>query len=487
MKAIGEGTRERKKSVYGPGGRSVGGEARRAQLRTVTPPKEDKPPPKKVTFRLPPKKAPVVMAPPADDDDMPEPGGHPKDLKAVAEANGRKVPTNPLAALAAQAARLAAISEQGAVQMPEGARQAVPESTDFLAEGFKPKRAIDRPTRTREEELEGLKKLRFKLPILRTQRVIEYAPEPEPELDPATEINALEMGAVLEEKKEEPEKQLMLFEVGPPAPIEKKTAEEEGRVIRRKPPVVEEIPAGITKYNERQTYEVARLMGGIPGVVCDNCPIAERCEHVKENATCVYDEDLNGLTSRDLDNVVPTLEMIADLQKQRAMRAVMHEARSSGGQLDVRVTRQLEVAAMAVERVATWKQPQQQAATRSIIVTQQGGAQPQGGLLQRLMSGIAGNLPAAQNSELPLHEPVTTIEVKETVPMSTNPDLPLGSFEERPDALMPYVRTVEAPQESTPTDTIPLAPCENPANVNARGTNHGNASEGTGGTEEYRT
>jgi hypothetical protein len=122
----------------------------------------------------------------------------------------------------------------------------------------------------------------------------------------------------------------------------------------------------------------------------------------------------------------------------------MHESRSAGGQLDVRVTRQLEVAAMAAERVARYKAPQQQTATRSVTVTQQGGAQPQGGLLQRLMSGIAGDLAKPTASELPLHEPVvTTVEMKEVVPVSVNPDLPVGSFEERSDALMPYVRTAK--------------------------------------------
>ena len=91
MKRPGEGERERKKSVYGEGGRNVGGNARRANLKFGTKP---------AAINRPSASAPKLIAKPKPEyvDDLPEPGGHPRSLTEAAEAKGRTRPRPSYAA-----------------------------------------------------------------------------------------------------------------------------------------------------------------------------------------------------------------------------------------------------------------------------------------------------------------------------------------------------------------------------------------------------
>ena len=82
----------------------------------------------------------------------------------------------------------------------------------------------------------------------------------------------------------------------------------------------------ITNYNERQEHEVAMIMGQTTTVVCNTCAVAERCEEFKENAVCAFDDYFSGLSSRSIENLIPSMEMLADLQSKRAMRGAFMEA-----------------------------------------------------------------------------------------------------------------------------------------------------------------
>ena len=113
------------------------------------------------------------------------------------------------------------------------------------------------------------------------------------------------------------------------------------------------------------------------------------------------DGDFGGLTSRREDNLLPRQELIADLQMKRAVKAVFFESRKAGGQLDPAVSRQLEVAAAATERVRQLKQPLLQKASQSVTVMQKSQASGGGGILSRL---FANAMPQPQPT-LALNEP----------------------------------------------------------------------------------
>ena len=167
----------------------------------------------------------------------------------------------------------------------------------------------------------------------------------------------------------------------------------------------------ITPYTERQELSVGRLMGGgglgLPGIACNGCAAAESCPAFKENSACAYEEDFSALPTRDLSNLIPRLEVIADMQFKRGMHAAYVERRKSGGQILPEVTRQLEIAAAAAERVARLKTPQQKNAASpiSVIVQQNNGGSSGGGLVSRLMAGVQGKLstPEANSGEITIN------------------------------------------------------------------------------------
>jgi hypothetical protein len=141
-------------------------------------------------------------------------------------------------------------------------------------------------------------------------------------------------------------------------------------------------------------------MLSVPGVVCNNCAIAETCPKFQENHACYFDESLEGLSSRDESNLIPTLELIADTHKKRAFRGLILE-NAQGGQLDPNVSRQLELAASSALRVAELKRPvvQQQPTQSLSIVAQQtgggdGGGERPGGLIQMLMEKVLAKPPS---------------------------------------------------------------------------------------------
>jgi hypothetical protein len=155
-----------------------------------------------------------------------------------------------------------------------------------------------------------------------------------------------------------------------------------------------DVSAGFTPYNERQELEAGMLLGGIPGIACNGCAAAESCPEFQENATCAYDDYFSGLSTRDVNNLLPRMEVIADLQFRRGMHAVFVERRKSGGQILPEVTRQLEIAAVAAERVARLKTPQHRDMRAPVVVVNnvQGGPSG-GGLVSRLLAGVTGALP----------------------------------------------------------------------------------------------
>jgi hypothetical protein len=181
----------------------------------------------------------------------------------------------------------------------------------------------------------------------------------------------------------------------------------------------------LTPYSEDQELDILGIMD-LPGVVCNNCPMSEKCPEYKPDNKCAYDSDMAGLTSRNVDNFLPTLEALADIQKKRALRMFLIESRVAGGQADPNVTRLLEVAAQAAERVARYKQPTVHAAKQSISVIAQGAQSVAkgGGLIAKLMAGVTGSAPTSSGeivlNEAPQQESLAVVMTTE------NPILPDG-------------------------------------------------------------
>ena len=501
----GEGTRERKPSKYGEGGRQVGGEARKAQLRLAklgakplsASPKQGasssavsipKVSPIKTTTG-PSRGSSSAGLTEAEEDSLFEATNDPGD-RDVPDPGDHPVGSNPSAF-----SKLQALVKRSGNSPNQEAASAAPTpaviSGHELDELFEKKAEVERPTRASEEQREKTAKARAKLPILK--------------LPPRKVIKPIESMTLAELREEAKRRNITVAQLTgeepmpskgeascecppeghtPGCPSDKltrlagteKPAETEGEISPKDMPKREDTkegregdtqgggtegtvsvyvsrdgvdssndeksgragsPPGIeeeelpeptnvvsralsrrdlqTGYSGSQEDQIANMLS-LPGVTCDHCPMAEKCPEYKANHTCAYDEDLKGLSSRDANNVLPFLETVADVQSSRAMRAYMMEQRMTGGILDPNVTRQLEVAAAARERVLKYKLPVMQANSRSISVVQSGGNQEQGpGMISKLLASMTGSPPPPSPGEvLTLNPaPITAVIVEE--------------------------------------------------------------------------
>lgn len=464
---IGEGTRERRPSKYGEGGREVGGNARRHALKgSVSGTAKAKSSSAVRGGSVPP--STLVSVP--DEDGMPEPGGHPARLIQRARDAGYKSPTddNAFARLKRMSQALAeghtleAHDVEEAAAAPVTGKLSAPTDLDHL---FDKPVEVDRPTRVRAEALSKLAKSRARLPILRrptkhidaggshgrdehgdeveraavgaaTKGAIDAGREgpggrgdvaSSPYIDPrqlslfpdtplSNEITdpqaVLDGKLLLSGEGQGAEASLVQTTSEAPLPSTAATTNGEPKGTAHTSPSTGTDDtgdeAGVTAYTEDQELDIMGILD-MPGVVCDNCPMAEHCPAYQPAHKCAYDEDYAGLTTRNVSNFIPTLELLADIQKKRAMRGVMMESRLAGGQLDPNVTRQIEVAASAAERVMRYKAPTTKSANSSITVVAQGnGIAKGGGILSKLLSGSGID---GAPGELTLNPPQDTIVV----------------------------------------------------------------------------
>jgi hypothetical protein len=93
--------------------------------------------------------------------------------------------------------------------------------------------------------------------------------------------------------------------------------------------------------------------------------------------------------------------MLADLQAERALRGALAERVMGGGTLDPAVSRQIEIAAAAAERVARIKAADRGTQTLTVVAQGPGALGKGGGILSKLMAGIGA--PQTGQGELVLH------------------------------------------------------------------------------------
>lgn len=356
---IGQGDRVRKPSVYGEGGRQVGGEARRAMIKRGIKPGAAKP---GVKIERPSTKPGVRDVPPA--------GGHPASLRP-----GVRMPWSSQVKIEEPIDVFGGSNEEDDPVEEAGShdpQDRLTSSAKRLNMFFETRVESEREERSAIEQAALVEKAKRRTFILRKPAVKAAPMEEQPEAVDTAQLSLFDAPATAMVK----------------APVYLPVVSSEPRNAIAQAMHEE---AQVTPYTTEQESQIASIMG-TPGVICNACNMSENCPQFKEGATCAYDSDLQGLSSRDVNNILPSLEVIADLQKKRALRAVMVEARQANGQLDPMTTRQLEVAAAAAERVLKYKLPMQQTMQRSVAVVSQAQGQAQGGgLLQKLMSGIMGN------------------------------------------------------------------------------------------------
>lgn len=91
-------------------------------------------------------------------------------------------------------------------------------------------------------------------------------------------------------------------------------------------------------------------MQSLPGVVCSNCAIQGECPKYEEGAACFFTDRFGALEVRNMDHLMAMREWLLDKQKVRVARSFMQEDLTGGGQIDPRVSQEMDrLARMIVE------------------------------------------------------------------------------------------------------------------------------------------
>ena len=152
-------------------------------------------------------------------------------------------------------------------------------------------------------------------------------------------------------------------------------------------------------YIERELQEVR---SGLPALGCSNCAVSGECPEYQEGGGCFFEPLFKKLPVRDLDSQLAHIEHLLEWDKERTLRAMLAERLTAGGQIDPRVSSQLDshIARLKDFAALTKRGGAPRAPMGSATLTARGP-----GLLAQIFGGA---LPAgsSQVSEIPLNEPV---------------------------------------------------------------------------------
>lgn len=151
--------------------------------------------------------------------------------------------------------------------------------------------------------------------------------------------------------------------------------------------------------------QLRRVQKGLPATECSNCAISGDCKEYKEGAACYYDKLFRLLPVRDIDAVVAYIENFLEMDKSRTYRAMITEALTTGGQLDPRVSAQIDGHLQRVflyhEKLKQIQGPRAPGVNASIHARGPG-------VLQQLFGGIMNK---GHSHELPLNDEKSVDEV----------------------------------------------------------------------------
>jgi len=110
----------------------------------------------------------------------------------------------------------------------------------------------------------------------------------------------------------------------------------------------------------------------LPVLACDSCSISGDCPEFKQGYECAFLPLFQGLSTREDANIVPMMEAIVDVNMQRTMIATLQERLTAGGQLDPRVSAQMQSMLNQLERVKAMKSQKTEGGSK-ITVEERGG------------------------------------------------------------------------------------------------------------------
>lgn len=86
---------------------------------------------------------------------------------------------------------------------------------------------------------------------------------------------------------------------------------------------------------------ISEVFDNLPRLACSTCSIAEDCPEFRDGYVCAFDDMFKQLSTRSVENIMPIMQKLVDTNVQRTMQAVLQERLVAGGQLDSRVSAQL--------------------------------------------------------------------------------------------------------------------------------------------------
>lgn len=79
----------------------------------------------------------------------------------------------------------------------------------------------------------------------------------------------------------------------------------------------------------------------LPRVECDVCNLADECPQYRASSVCAYNEVFDQFDTRNSDDVLALQQALVEVDKDRTMMAILQERLTTGGQIDPRVTQQM--------------------------------------------------------------------------------------------------------------------------------------------------
>lgn len=124
-----------------------------------------------------------------------------------------------------------------------------------------------------------------------------------------------------------------------PEKAPERTKSEIGGPLAEKPIEVDGMHLPVMNHGQPN---MERLRKGQAGFVCDTCAIADTCPVSSHNGVCKLSKDWEGFDTRNADHIMGALSTMLDIDKNRTFMAMYQEQVQTGGQLDRRVSEQLD-------------------------------------------------------------------------------------------------------------------------------------------------
>lgn len=145
----------------------------------------------------------------------------------------------------------------------------------------------------------------------------------------------------------------------------------------------------------KRSRVVGKLLRTLPQVVCDTCNINTNCPEFKERSVCAYNSLYDKLSVRDIDNVIPVVEALADASVSRALRAAAVE-RANGGSIDSRTGAAIADGMKSIQQLQALRDAHHASEESMTLSVRTSGKNR--GILSKLFGGTGAARPALEES-----------------------------------------------------------------------------------------